>query len=251
MGIDTKFDNNALVVPEYDGRVIVVQEPVLQKVLSKLRDKNTGNPEFRQGLKDTGYLLTHFVLNNLIPHEEHTVQTPLGYSTTRVPKGNFYVVEILRAGGPFADGGLQLMDCLGLERLIAVVDAKRVGESGNILDEKTGTFNLPIEITTWKVPDIPNGTNILGYDPMLATGGSLITTVDGLAKMPNFIHENGNSNFTFINLVAAPYGIEAFLSKYPHARIITAAIDREGKYKGLDKNAYIRPGLGDAGVRSH
>ncbi len=250
MGIDIKFGSNALVVPEYDGQVILVQNPVIQKKLSILRDKNTKNLDFYLGLKDIGYLLTEYILSNLVQCEEHTVATPLGNSTSYIPKGSFYAAEILRAGRPFAKGGLKLIDELGLERRLATIDAKRRGESGDILNRETGKFTIPIEILRWDVPDIPDGANILVYDPMLATASSLIAIMDRLAKIPNVRLGKDNCNVTSVNLVAVPYGLEELHSKYPHLRIITAAIDTDGKYKGLDENAYIRPGLGDAGDRS-
>jgi len=109
----------------------------------------------------------------------------------------------------------------------------RIGHLGMYRDEET---HLPVDYYA----NIPGGLDrarVIVVDPMLATGGSAVGAIDHLKH-------RGALNFCFVCLVAAPEGIQTLLDNHPDVPIFTASVDRE-----LDENAYIRPGLGDAGDR--
>ena len=157
-----------------------------------------------------------------IPVREVETETPIGMAKTKIIAGKkLAVVPILRAGLGMVDGLLSLMP------------SARVGHIGLYRDPET---HLPVEYYCKLPPDISQ-RSVIVVDPMLATGGSAAAAID-------FIKQRGVTQIKMMNLVAAPEGIEAVQKAHPDVDIYVAAID-----ECLNENAYIVPGLGDAGDR--
>lgn len=205
----------------YDGRVIVVDHPMVQHKLTILRSVETGSKQFRELVKELslflGYEATrHFQL------EDFEVETPMCSAVGKRLSGKkVAIVPILRAGLGMVEGMLDL------------VPAARVGHIGLYRDPVT---HEPIEYYQKLPEDIAN-REVLVVDPMLATGGSVSAAVEFLKRL-------GATSIRLIVIIAAPEGIEEVLSQDPDVVIYTCAVDEK-----LDDNAYIIPGLGDAGDR--
>jgi uracil phosphoribosyltransferase len=198
----------------------VVEHPVLADRLSILRDKTTQHGAFRQALFEAAAIMAVEVARDL-PTKQVEIETPL--EATRVPRlqQEVAVVPVLRAGLGMVEGFLRLLP-----------DA-RVGHLGVRRDEEE---HVPIHYYERLPPDLPKA-RVYVLDPMLATGGSAVHALHQLTRA-------GAHQLELVCLVAAPEGINAVQELHPDVPIWTAAIDRE-----LDENAYIRPGLGDAGDR--
>jgi uracil phosphoribosyltransferase len=201
-------------------RVNVVHHPVLDDRLAVLRDASTPHGAFRQALSEASAILAIEATRDL-PTVERPIQTPLEPLIARRLEEDITIVPVLRAGLGMVEGFLRLLP-----------DA-RVGHLGMARDEDTleptGYFErLP--------PSLGEGLVFL-LDPMLATGGSAVASLDRLKA-------NGARRLRLICLVAAPEGVRAVHDAHPDVPIWTAALDRQ-----LDERGYIRPGLGDAGDR--
>ncbi len=201
--------------------VVVVDHPLVQHKLTRLRRAETGTAEFRSLARELSLLLAWEATRDL-PLEPCEIRTPLEPMTgRRLAGGEPCIVSILRAGNGILDGMLDVMP-----------DAC-VGHVGLYRDPAT----LQAVEYYLKLPqDLPERRCIL-VDPMLATGHSAIAALDRLKAA-------GAVRITFVCLLSAPEGLEALLAAHPEVRVVTAAIDR-----GLDGHGYIRPGLGDAGDR--
>jgi uracil phosphoribosyltransferase len=156
-----------------------------------------------------------------LPVSEVTIETPLEQTVGYNLRGSVIVIPILRAGLGLVDGVLRL-----------IPDA-RVGHLGMYRDE--ATFE-PVSYYE-RTPRFIESARVLVVDPMLATGGSAEGAISILKK-------RGAKDIQFMCLVAAPEGVLRLNKAHPDVPIVSAALDRE-----LDSNAYIRPGLGDAGDR--
>jgi uracil phosphoribosyltransferase len=201
-------------------RLIVVEHPVLADRLTVLRDRNTGHGEFRQALFEASAILAVEAAREL-PVEPVEVETPLERTTgSRLPK-EIAVVPVLRAGLGMVDAFLRLLP-----------DA-RVGHLGLYRDEETLE---PFEYYE-RLPARLDHAHVFVVDPMLATGGSAVHALDRLKA-------RGATRLSLVCLVVAPEGLAAVEEHHPDVPVWTAVLDRE-----LDENAYIRPGLGDAGDR--
>jgi uracil phosphoribosyltransferase len=201
-------------------RLVVVEHPVLADRLTVLRDRRTGHGAFRQALFEASAILAVEAARDL-PVVEVSIETPLEPTTgSRLPS-EIAVVPVLRAGLGMVDPFLRLLP-----------DA-RVGHVGVYRDEKAHT---PVDYYQ-RLPPGLGDAYIFVVDPMLATGGSAVHALDGLKAA-------GARQLTLVCLVVAPEGLRAVEERHPDVPIWTAAVDRE-----LDENAYIRPGLGDAGDR--
>ena len=203
------------------GTLHILDHPLIIHKLSIMRDKNTGSKDFRQLLREIS-LLMGYELTRDLPLEEVSVETPLCRTLSgRISGKKPAVVPILRAGLGMADGILEL------------VPSAKVGHIGLYRDHVT---HRPVEYCCRLPRDIGERMAIL-CDPMLATGGS---AADAITTLKN----HGCKNIRLMCLVAAPEGVAKVSSEHPDVDIYTAALD-----KGLDQNAYILPGLGDAGDR--
>ena len=188
--------------------------------LSVLRDRNTPHGAFRYALFEASALMAVEVAREL-PVKEVEIETPLEATTGLRLREEVAVVPVLRAGLGMVEGFLRLLP-----------DA-RVGHVGIYRDEEE---HQPVDYYERLPPGLPEA-RVYVLDPMLATGGS---AVHALHKLKHA----GARQLELVCLVSAPEGIEAVQAEHPDVPIWTAAVDR-----GLDENAYIRPGLGDAGDR--
>ena len=198
----------------------VIEHPLVARSLTILRDASTDAATFRLHLRLIARLMTPAVTDT-VPTDPVTVATPLQEASGSVLRGPIVLAPILRAGLGMADG------------LLEMIPDARVAHLGLRRDETT----LEPEVYSEDYPaDLPQSQVIL-IDPMLATGGSSIVAADLLRR-------RGATAISFFNLVSCPKGIEAFHERHPAIPIITAAVDA-----GLNEQAYIVPGLGDAGDR--
>ncbi|MCQ2145086.1 MAG: uracil phosphoribosyltransferase [Bacteroidales bacterium] len=203
------------------SKVTVIDHPMVQHKLSIMRDKNTGSKDFRQLLREIALLMGYEVTRDF-PLSDVEIETPIQKMIAKEIKGKkVAVVPILRAGIGMVDG---LMD---------LIPVARVGHIGLYRNEET---HKPVYYYCKLPYDIADRTVIL-TDPMLATGGSASDAID-------MLKEKGCTSIRLMCLVAAPEGIKVVQEKHPDVDIYVAAIDER-----LNENAYIVPGLGDAGDR--
>ena len=201
--------------------VMVMDHPLIQHKISKLRDENTGTNEFRRLVSEIAMLMGFEALRDL-PTEDVEIQTPIEKCMTPMIAGKkMAIVPIVRAGLGMVDGVLSL------------VPSAKVGHIGLYRDPET---HEPQEYYC-KLPEPIEQRTILVVDPMLATGGSGSDAI----KM---IKEHGGKKIKFMCIIAAPEGLKRLHEDHPDVQIYVGALDRE-----LNENAYICPGLGDAGDR--
>ncbi len=201
--------------------VTIFTHPLIQHKISLLRDKRTGTNEFRKLVEEIAMLEGFEALGDL-PTKEVEVETPIETCMTPMISGRkLAVVPILRAGLGMVSG------------ILALVPSAKVGHIGLYRDEVT---HEPHEYYC-KLPSPIEERTIVVTDPMLATGGS---AVDAL----NMIKEHGGRHIKFMCIIAAPEGLKRLHEAHPDVQIYVGHLDRE-----LNENAYICPGLGDAGDR--
>ena len=204
-----------------DRKVVIMDHPLIQHKLSILRDVDTSTMEFRELVNEIAMLMMYDATRDL-PLEDKQVTTPCGVADCKVLAGRkLAFVPILRAGLGMVDGALRL------------VPAARVGHIGLYRNEETLE---PVEYYC-KLPSPIEQRTIVVVDPMLATGGSAVEAV-------NFIKQHGGKKIKFMCVIAAPEGIERLMKAHPDIQLYVGHVDRE-----LNENAYICPGLGDAGDR--
>ena len=201
-------------------QVTIIRHPLVSRDLTILRKTETDTIDFRTALGRIATILAYFALKEL-PLREKTISTPITTARGYEINTDIIVVPILRAG-------LSLVDAI----IDFVPDAK-VGHLGMYRDEDT---HQPVDYYS-KLPNGLDDALVLLVDPMLATGGSADDAI-------NFLKKQGANNIRFISLISAPEGLDRILKKYPDVSIITAAVDEK-----LNSEAFIVPGLGDAGDR--
>jgi uracil phosphoribosyltransferase len=200
--------------------VTVIEHPLVQHNLTRLRDKRTNPEEFRRCLAEVAALMVHEATRDF-PLAKVKVTTPLATTAGFKLKREVILVPVLRAG-------------LGmLPSILQLIPHARVGFIGLKRSEET------LEATPYhkSLPDNLSRFEIILIDPMLATGGSAIAALD-------LLFERRAQHVRLVNLVAAPEGIAAVHSRFPGLPIFTAAVDQK-----LNSRGYIVPGLGDAGDR--
>ena len=203
--------------------VTVVDHPLVQHKLTLIRDKNLSTKSFRELLNEIGMLLCYEVTRDL-PLEMTEIETPLARMKSPILSGKKLVfAPVLRAGLTFAEGMLDL------------VPAARVAHIGLYREPETFSaieyfFKAPLDIAERLV---------IVVVPVLATANTAVAAVDRLK-------ERGAKDIRLVCLVSAPEGIERLRGIHPDVHIWTAAIDER-----LDENAFIVPGLGDAGDRAY
>ena len=204
-----------------DPRLTVVDHPLVQHKLAILRDKETPTKRFRELVTELTLLEAYEALRDL-PLEDVEIETPLEKTIARKMSGKkLTFIPILRAGLGMLDGLLEL------------VPSARVGHVGMQRDPVT---HEPVQYYC-KFPEHIEDRTCIVVDPMLATGGSLNAAI-------RFLREAGVKDLRAITLVSSPEGVRAVLDADPDVRLYTCVVDR-----GLNENAYIVPGLGDAGDR--
>ena len=222
--------------------VTILDHPLIQHKISLLRNKNTGTNEFRSLTDEIAMLMGYEALRDL-PLEDQEVETPIETCSTPMLAGKkLAVVPILRAGLGMVNG------------ILALVPSAKVGHIGLYRDETTHEpheyyckLPTPIELRTIVVTDPMLATGGSAIDaitqikkhgaPMLATGGSAVEAID-------FIKARGGKNIKFMAIIAAPEGLKRLHEAHPDVQIYVGHVDR-----CLNENAYICPGLGDAGDR--
>lgn len=196
-----------------------ISHPLVRHKLGLLREKDISTKDFRELAAEVGMLLAYEATRNL-PTEKVTIETWSGPTAVDRIKGKkITIVPILRAGLGMMDGVLNALP------------SAKVSVVGLYRDEKT---LQPVTYFEKLVPDIRQRKAMI-LDPMLATGGTLIATIDMLKKA-------GCQDIIGIFLVAAPEGIERLSQAHPDVDIYVAAVDER-----LNGDGYILPGLGDAG----
>ncbi|MBN1264083.1 MAG: uracil phosphoribosyltransferase [Anaerolineales bacterium] len=195
--------------------------PLVAHKLTKLRDKkNTDPKKFRELIREISALLTYEVTADMRT-KPVSVETPLARTEGLEMKEPIALIPILRAGLGMVEGVWSLMP------------SAEVWHIGLYRDENT---LQPVEYYN-KLPIEPTVSVCLILDPMLATGGSAIATVDLLKRW-------GVKRIKFVGVIAAPEGINTLHKHHPDVPIHIASID-----DNLNENGYIVPGLGDAGDR--
>lgn len=194
--------------------------PLVAHKLSHLRDKDTEPQKFRELIREISALLAYEATADL-DVAQRTVQTPLGDAPGMDLKQNIGLVPILRSGLGMVEGIWGLMP------------SAEVWHIGLYRDEST---LQPVEYYN-KLPLEPTVSVCLVLDPMLATGGSAVATVD-------ILKEWGVRKIKFVGILAAPEGVEAMQTAHPDIPLHLAVIDSH-----LNEHGYIVPGLGDAGDR--
>ena len=207
---------------KYGSKVVLIDHPMVQHKLSILRDKETSCKQFRELVRELS-LFEGYEATRDLPLAPVEIETPIAKMTAYKLAGKkLAIVPILRAGLGMVDGVLEL------------VPAARVGHLGMYRNEET---HEPVPYYDKLPADIAKRIVIV-VDPMLATGGSAVSSIQYLRKAG----VEGTIRLMF--LVAAPVGIEAVLAADDDVKIYVCAID-----ECLNENAYIVPGLGDAGDR--
>ena len=198
----------------------ILDHPLIQSKLARMRDVRTDNEAFRQLLDELTALMVYEITRNY-PLRERKIETPLEETTGLGLAVPVVLVPILRAGTGMLGGVLHL------------IPMAKVGHVGLYRDPSTLE---PVEYYCKLPPEIDRARIIL-VDPMLATGGSAVAATD-------IIKREGGREIQFLCLVAAPEGVDAYSTEHPDVPIYTAALDRQ-----LNEKGYILPGLGDAGDR--
>jgi uracil phosphoribosyltransferase len=202
------------------SQVHVSQHPLVLHKLTELRSVNTDHRTFRELVYELALLLCYEATRDLTL-EPAQVVTPMGTAAGHEAKETIGLVPILRAGLGLVDGVLELLPHV------------QVWHIGLYRDEET---LRPVEYYN-KLPDESTVQLCLVLDPMLATGGSAVATVDILKRW-------GVRRIKFLGLIAAPEGIDRLTSAHPDVPIHVAAVDER-----LNEVGFIVPGLGDAGDR--
>ena len=201
--------------------VIELKHPLVEHKLGILRNKKTGTKEFREIVSELATMLCYEAMKDAELHEVE-IETPIQKTTAKIIKEDSYAfVPILRAGTGMLDG------------IINLVPNAKIGHIGMYRDEETFEPNVYF----FKVPKDIEKREVLILDPMLATGGSALDAIE-------LLKEKGVKSIKFLCIIAAPEGIKRLQEKHPDVKIYCTKIDEK-----LNENAYIVPGLGDAGDR--
>ncbi|MTI92861.1 MAG: uracil phosphoribosyltransferase [Pseudomonas stutzeri] len=196
-----------------------IRHPLIRHKLGLMRRADISTKNFRELAQEVGSILTYEATSDL-PLEHYSIDGWCGpVQVEKISGKKITVVPILRAGIGMLDGVLSLIPG-------AKVSAVGIARNEETLQAQTYLEKL--------VPEIEQRLAII-IDPMLATGGSMVATIDMLKKA-------GCKEIRALVLVAAPEGIAAVESAHPDVLIFTASIDQR-----LDEHGYIVPGLGDAG----
>lgn len=209
-------------------RVHIADHPLITHKLTVLRDKNTPSPVFRQLVEELVTLLAYEATRD-VKVDKFEVQTPVApYNGVKLARPRPVIIPILRAG-------------LGmLEGMVKLLPTAEVGFLGIKRDEET------LEPYTYanRLPEDLTGRQVYIIDPMLATGGTLIDSI-------NYVFDRGASDVTAVCLLGAPEGLstlEAAMHTHEKSgkdiKIVLGALDEK-----LNEKGYIVPGLGDAGDR--
>ena len=203
------------------SKVVVFDHPLIQHKLSILRDEKTSVKEFRELISEIAMLMCYEATRDL-PLQEIEVKTPVAVAKChRIAGKKLAIVPILRAGLGMVDGMVNMMPNV------------KVGHIGLFRDPETKEpvkyyFKMPADIAE---------RDVIVVDPMLATGGSAAAAI-------SFLKDEGVKHIKLMSIIGAPEGVARMQETHPDVDIFVAALDDH-----LNENAYIVPGLGDAGDR--
>jgi uracil phosphoribosyltransferase len=200
--------------------ILVVDHPIAASRLTVMRNKDSGNAEFRNALRELATLLVYEATRGLEARPVE-IETPLGPTAGTELANPPLIVPVLRAGLGMAEAAFNLLP------------ESQMGFVGLARNERT---HEP-EAYMASLPESLAGRPVIVLDPMLATGGSLMHCIELLVS-------RGASDITVVCVLVAPEGIARLETSGLPVRLVTASID-----EGLNENAYIVPGLGDAGDR--
>ena len=203
------------------AEVHVLDHPLIQHKLAILRSKDTPVKEFRELVGEIAGLMCYEATRKL-PLKEVDVETPIATARCHMLSGKkLAIVPVLRAG-------------LGMvDQMVALIPSAKIGHIGLYRDPET---HKPVEYYC-KLPEDVANRQVFVVDPMLATGGSAVAAID-------FLKQHGCRNIIMMNIIGCPEGVKAVQEAHPDVEIYLAAMDEK-----LNENAYIVPGLGDAGDR--
>lgn len=203
------------------GNLHVLNHPLIQHKVSMMRMTSTSTKDFRALAEEISLLMAYEVTRDL-PLKEEEIETPICRTKANFVAGrSIGVVPILRAGLGMVNG------------ILTLVPNAKVGHIGLYRDPET---HKPVEYYC-KLPVDADQRTIIVVDPMLATGGSAVAAI-------RFLKDRGCKDIKLMNLIAAPEGVRAVMAAHPDVDIYVASLDEK-----LNENAYIVPGLGDAGDR--
>ena len=198
-----------------------MDHPLIQHKVTLMRKKETGSKDFRNLLEEITMLMGYEITRDL-PLEDVEIETPVAKMIGKQISGKkLGIVPVLRAGLGMVQGMLNL------------IPTAKVGHIGLYRDPQTLE---PVEYYC-KLPEDIESRQVFVVDPMLATGGSAVAAI-------NFLKQHGCKNIIMMNIIGAPEGVAAVQKAHPDVEIYLAALDER-----LNENAYIVPGLGDAGDR--
>ena len=201
--------------------VSYMTHPLVKHKITLLRNTITGTAEFRKLIEEIAMMMGYEALADL-PTKDVEVQTPIEKTVQPIIDGKkVAVVPVLRAGLGMVNG------------VLALVPTAKIGHIGLFRDPET---HLPHEYYC-KLPEAIGERQIVVVDPMLATGGSAVAAVDA-------IKAHGGKKIKFMSVIAAPEGVSNLMKTHPDIQLYVGCLDR-----CLNENAYICPGLGDAGDR--
>lgn len=202
------------------SELYVIDHPLMQGKLARLRDKNTNNKEFRELVKEVSNLLSYEATRDMTK-KNIQVETPLGSADCQAMEKDLAVVTILRSGIEMAEGVLSL------------VPTAKVGHIGIYRDPNTF---MPVEYYC-KLPQNIDELEVIVIEPMMATGGTASAAIQ-------FLKERNAKNIKYICLICTPDGVKKLQNDHPDVDVYCAALDRQ-----ISEDGYIVPGLGDAGDR--
>ncbi len=203
------------------AKVVIMDHPLIQHKIGYIRRMDTGTKDFRQTISEIAMLICYEATRDL-QLTDVEIQTPICKTTVKELKGKkMAIIPILRAGLGMVDGVLEL------------IPAAKIGHIGLYRDPET---HEPVEYYC-KLPADCAEREVFVVDPMLATGGSAVAAIQ-------LLKDKGCKKIHFMCIIAAPEGVKKMQEAHPDVDMYIGALDEK-----LNENAYIVPGLGDAGDR--
>lgn len=202
------------------SELYVIEHPLVQNKLARLRSKDTNHKEFRELVAEIATLLSYEATKDM-QKKEIEVETPLGTARCETMAMDIGVVTILRSGICMVDG------------MLSLVPNAKVGHIGIYRDPNTF---MPIEYYC-KLPENIEELEVFVLEPMMATGGTASAAIQ-------FLKERNAKSIKYICLICTPDGVKKLQEDHPDVDVYCAAIDRQ-----ISDDGYIVPGLGDAGDR--
>ena len=203
------------------GKTIIMDHPLIQHKIGYIRRKDTGTKDFRQTISEIAQLICYEATRDL-ELSDVEIETPICKTTVKELKGKkLAIVPILRAGLGMVDG------------MLTLIPVAKVGHIGLYRDPET---HEPVEYYC-KLPADCAEREVFVVDPMLATGGSSVAAIQ-------MLKDKGCKKIHFMCIIAAPEGVKRMQEAHPDIDLYIGALDDH-----LNENAYIVPGLGDAGDR--